>query len=797
MLIRRALRYGPGTPAIQPIQIATAPNYMATGQSGAVGTNRRFIARRPIYVGNGGASELIASYANTFATRNAESGNDITVVSAYLEKGDASSSVQLTFDSGATTSKTIAWGVTDVQSDRILPSAFGLATFPANSLWWERIVFEVPLTTDKYVGNSTVRPNYTGFKFYSFNPATFPALDASGTGALDGTGKTDINGAGSKCFSAIWLGRALVSYRSYLGTGDSFTRDSDNEAGTTTLPLRLFGDTFERALVNEACTQFEPFLNTGVYGSGITNYTTAADARQAYYKYATDFHCEYMLNDQAAGAAAIQAKLLLLWGLYKSESPGCRIWRVKPLSSTTSTDSWATEANQTVGAPSLPGGFFPTLFDWIDARKADGTIHGIIPWGRARGVTDFYKWRVNDNVTNWSIASLHPSPYAGVPLMAAEGRTIMLPNASGVPSQPVLTVTATDTTITAVWTQPGQATSDHIVEISPAGADTWTALHTYEDTLAHIWRGLTPSTSYDVRVTPVNYHGNGTTSAVTTIATTTVPTLLADTLSQAPTALYSTRRLKGTFNTGFARGMRTSDRSEIDIPWDANGDIDEAFLAAWANGSNVLLKRRYDQSGNGYIQSAPYTSYSVSNWPYLVTAGVIYRLPNGKPTENMESTRTYQTTTLSGTPSIRSTFSLAWPRAYPNILTMLGGSNSGGYQTYLGTDGRPRLAKEFTTDIGTMSAGGAIALNAVAQVGSTYDNTGPWTWRKNGALVNSGSSAQTFTASRTSGYGNSGGASMIYPFEGGLPEQWVFDGALLSAPDTAIVEGGRTYFGAP
>ncbi|WP_408585893.1 fibronectin type III domain-containing protein [Novosphingobium sp.] len=773
---------------MQPIQIAAAPNYFATAQSSAVSTTRGIIMRRPIYIGSAGASELRASFSNTFTTRSAESGNSVTVKSVYLEKGDGSASVQLTFDAGAATSKTLAWLDNDIQSDPVLPSAFGLSSFAANSLWWERIVFEVALTTDKYPTSVPIRTAYTGFTAYKYDPASFASLTASGTGAIDGTGKTALTN-NTKAWGAIWLGRPAVASRSYLCRGDSWTRDNDGDVGTNYFPLRLFSDIFERALVNEAGTVFEPFLNCGVYGSSI--YPYSSDPCQPYYKYATDLFCELGINNTGATAGQLQGALSSLWAAFKTATPAGRIWRTKYLQPTTSTDSYVTEANQTVASQSLAGGVFYATNDWFDTKVSDGTLAGVIPLGRARSPSNFYKWRVNDGVANWSISSSHPTPQATIPSMAAEIRATVLLNASAAPAAPVLTTSASDRTITATWTQSGATATDHLVEISPAGANTWTSIHTYDGALAYAFTGLTTSTSYDIKVTAINAKGSSS-AATATVSTVAQPMLLLDGLTATASAVYSSRRLRGAYTGAAYRVMRTIDKMEMDLGFGASGDLNTALLSAWAMGSSVRIKYRYDQSVNGYKQAALYTSFSVVSWPWLVINGTIQTV-NGKAAEAFTGGEAYNTTTLPAAVAARTVYAVAQPTAATGSpRTLLGVNNTGGLHWYLDTANKAKLDKFGGNNIGIATA--ANANGSPVQLGFAWDGSTAYTFRRNGASDGSASNAQTMTTSQTAPLGSLLG-SVTYPMLGQIAEMIVFEAALSGGDQTAI-EAARSYWGA-
>lgn len=64
-------------------------------------------------------------------------------------------------------------------------------------------------------------------------------------------------------------------------------------------------------------------------------------------------------------------------------------------------------------------------------------------------------------------------------------------------------------------------------------------------------------------------------------------------------AAYSLRKLNSDYTGSAIRLRRTNDSEELDIGFDANGNLDIAACDAFYNGSNLTVKKLYDQSGNG------------------------------------------------------------------------------------------------------------------------------------------------------------------------------------------------------
>lgn len=780
---------GGAAPAIQPVQVVTAPNFMATGLSSAVSTFVRWEVRRPVYIGIGGASQLIGSYSND--TVIGAAGNAITIASVALEK-NGGISVPVTFNSGANRNKVLAIGDKDIQADPVLPSAFGLSQFSAGELYWERIVYEFASGTDTYPLVMALR-SFTGMACYKM--ATGVAASADGTGPLVATSKTAVSSG--KIFCGVWLGKPVTAGSKAFGcVGDSFTRDNDVETAAGNYPLRLFADVFERAMLDQFATpsSISPFINFGVYGTGITGYTGATDRRKTYYKYCTDFYDEYGANDSVTATA--QTAFAALWAVYKAESPNCRIWRTLLIDKdATSTDGFITEVNQTLSSRGVPGGFFPVMNTWFATKFADGTLTGLIPLGRARAQSDFMKWRASlDGVTNWVFGNNHPTNNAGVPCMASEARSIMIPNPSAAPGQVgSFAALASNTTITATWTEASNSPSDHLVEISSDGGSNYTPLHTYEPTLAHCWTGLTPSTSYKIRVTPINHKGAGTVSSVVTISTAAAPSgLVVDGLSSAPNRAISSRRLRSAY-TGQAFFVRRSyDNLETPVYFNATGELDTVWLLAWANGGSVIVKRAYDQSAAAAHVTADYTSGSTATWPFIVEAGVL-RAVSGKAAVYFDGGRYFSFSSLSGVPAsnIRTAVvAVHFPVQPANHCTIVGSGATGGFQLLASTADQASLNKAGA--VGILTSTPTIGRNP-AVISVTYDGTVA-TLYKNGTSIGTASNAQTFSGGGQCGLGTSLPAGQ-YPTVGYLEETVQWDAVPSVGDRQAVENSARTYWG--
>jgi hypothetical protein len=108
------------------------------------------------------------------------------------------------------------------------------------------------------------------------------------------------------------------------------------------------------------------------------------------------------------------------------------------------------------------------------------------------------------------------------------------------------------------------------------------------------------------------------------VAAPSVSTILLDAYSGAAAA-YSLRKLSSTYTGSAIRVRRSSDNTELNIGFDANGDLDTYSLSAFVGTGNGFVTTWYDQSGSyNLIQT------TAANQPSIVLSGAI-NTQNGKP----------------------------------------------------------------------------------------------------------------------------------------------------------------------
>lgn len=96
---------------------------------------------------------------------------------------------------------------------------------------------------------------------------------------------------------------------------------------------------------------------------------------------------------------------------------------------------------------------------------------------------------------------------------------------------------------------------------------------------------------------------------------------LLDTYTGANVA-YSVRKLRAAYTGSAVRVRRSSDNTEQDIGFDANGNLDESALTTFVGAGNGFVTTWYDQSGN----SRNSVQTTAANQPRIVNAGVVEKI---------------------------------------------------------------------------------------------------------------------------------------------------------------------------
>ncbi|QUT04836.1 putative Ig domain-containing protein [Sphingobium phenoxybenzoativorans] len=362
--IRNAYAYGSGPAgAVAVARIASTRGQAMNASSlvGGGGSNyTRFEARILCKAGPDGISSPKFHFNGFFYNVGQQNQPSNLQVELWIERNGVST--QVTF--GGNLLGTIPAGATDYASD-----AMAGITIPPNAEYYQRVGFLVASGQQLMPGGN--RDANIGETFVG---STAAVSQLGGTGALSIPAGGAIQSAAIMAAfvettriktknTALLLGDSLFSAASYDNVGDGHGNIG-----------------YIKPALYAGSGGPYPFADYSRSSSQAYLYATQT-GWQAALDYCDVLLCNLGTNDltQASGGnytlAAIQANLLTIWAAAKAK--GKKVYQALIWPRTTSTDSWATAANQTPLARFTVGGDKETLNTWILARvgtEIDGVI---------------------------------------------------------------------------------------------------------------------------------------------------------------------------------------------------------------------------------------------------------------------------------------------------------------------------------------------------------------------------------------------------------------------------------------
>lgn len=249
----------------------------------------------------------------------------------------------------------------------------------------------------------------------------------------------------------------------------------------------------------------------------------------------------------------------------------------------------------------------------------------------------------------------------------------------------------------------------------------------------------------------------------------------------APTAAYSVRRLLSSYTGSLIRIRRSSDSTEQDIGYDANGDLDTAAASAFIGGGSGFVAKWYDQSGAG----ANLIQATASAQPSLNTGNAAF---NGRPTAAFVRANAQKLlATISAAAQPYTVLAVAERTGNTTLQQLVyfgvtGGTSEGGFSnaantvyTYAGATRTATASDSVAHALGWV-LNGASSQIIVDQSASTVN---PGT---NGLSTSFQVGASTGTTQA---------------LDGDLAEIVFWNSALGSGTWTTIQAGEKTYFGTP
>lgn len=400
----RATHTGAGfIPPVIPLRTIVTNNRIPTGKEARSETA---VYTRWQYVLAADASELRFSNNGWAleASGEANTGNDFTIADQSIEIAGVTSPI---YYSGGR-SLLVTNGAVDLQSDVLLPSAFGLSKFDYGTVFWIKTKITlassglaVPYTAESLTGSGGV----SGTQAAWYNPGSTTVSSTDTAGAYTSTGTTPASRV--TAYRPMVLGRPVTDGKSFVTVGDSIAQNV-NDSGTA---YNVHGGGYiQRAMRSSTNTDYLPNLNMARNGSGSGAIVGSNTKTRQFYKYARYGIDEYGTNNMNTGQ--LRTDLQNIWSHMRSAGID-KIVRMKYLPRTTTSDSWSTEANQTYKSDGnwQAGAAADLNNQWFDTL-AGTLLDVVVPTTNAQAAADGgdpWKWRVNGSPNYVSSDDTHPN----------------------------------------------------------------------------------------------------------------------------------------------------------------------------------------------------------------------------------------------------------------------------------------------------------------------------------------------------------------------------------------------------
>lgn len=398
----KSIRFYPTRLSVAELQALTAPSPVSTATPGVlrgVSTKNRLPSvayttsgavlyhqvRFQVPMGGFAASSLKLDFPGLFFPATAV-GNDVLVDACYLERvTGVAESVQVLVGGSGTFTITNGAAAT-VVSDTILPAAFtGLTQFDASMEFWIRLRCRVTTVGHKFAGARSRFDTATAFAI-RYDPAVTTPSAVSGTGAMSYSGSVPTLDDYGYC--PILVGVPV--------TGDpktAFTVGDSIVEGISASTHQGPGTYIKKACMALGVPNIEHSKG------GLSQRDLAlATSWTPYLKYARVLIDEMGTNDQNSRLAFFS-----YWSIAKTTYTYDKIVRSGMTPVTSSTDNWATEANQTVTR------VYPHAIDtqMVELERLGIVNKNHVPFA-VRG-TDPAKWITNGAAFYAAVDSTHQS----------------------------------------------------------------------------------------------------------------------------------------------------------------------------------------------------------------------------------------------------------------------------------------------------------------------------------------------------------------------------------------------------
>lgn len=411
--------------AVEPVRVvATGGRIGNTFYAPAAG-NTAFRQRTPHKLG-GPVAEMQVGFMDWMYPYDAETPNNtnnVTIDHAWLERASTGQVVPLTFSGSRQlilpmNSTAACW-----RSDPV-PSSIWTGAAPArDEVFWLHVKGSVPEGGKLPVGTPTT---YSGSKFIAYPPA-------NDTGTSDTAGPVPaITGSSSRVIGLplVFLGRFTEpGHLSVIGIGDSILDGTGDSANP--VPVISGYGFFNRAAVDSNGANAIATFNLTRHGQSAANFVNPArQTRQSQFlPFANVVVEEYGTNDLGSGGGGDTATILAnaekIWTLARNAGVQ-KIIRTRLMPRTTSTDSWATLANQTPNTGWEAGGKRDAINTGLQTALVNGKIDILLDaLAVLADPADANRWLTNGTSKYTTSDGTHLSP-TGNALLAPPLRAALL-----------------------------------------------------------------------------------------------------------------------------------------------------------------------------------------------------------------------------------------------------------------------------------------------------------------------------------------------------------------------------------
>lgn len=391
-----ALTIGVGVKPESPLRFVATEAHGPLGR--AVRSYANLLMRLPVRIARGDVTKIKFGFMNWYPAPTSDRaavgiGNDFTIDKAAVEFNG--NYVPLTFDD--LPSKVVENGAPHVLSDFADLTALGVSKLSAGNVVYLRVEASVPSSTSYWpAGYNTSAA--TGFSAQYFNPANTSVINgAYGAGEFATSGSATVANLYQipvvplGCYSSDGQDKSAIVMGASI---DTRLNDNDNYNWTAESGGGFWGRAFYRLNV--------PYLNLGVPSATSKMYANGPQFFDPWFAYAK-YACEGISgNDLSRGYTAADIKSRLIPRAAAMRTAGIKkIMRAPIGPHTTSTDAWATDANQTINSGFGVGSYADELNGWY---STSGIYDAVMPITAYHSASSIWLWK-----SGTTIDGTHPT----------------------------------------------------------------------------------------------------------------------------------------------------------------------------------------------------------------------------------------------------------------------------------------------------------------------------------------------------------------------------------------------------